>query len=46
MRWLQNILSVRQRYTIPIFQVEKRGGSEWLCGLLMVAEEVEKLRLE
>lgn len=24
----------------------KKQGSEWLCGLLMVTEEVEKLKLE
>ena len=28
-------------YTIPVFQVKKKQGSEWLCGLLIVTEEVE-----
>lgn len=33
-------------YTIPIFRLEKKQGSEWSCGWLTVPEEVEKLRPE
>jgi len=46
MRPPQNRLSGRKMYNIPIFQVERKPGSEWLCGLLTVPEEVEKLSLE
>lgn len=30
-------------YNIHNFQVERKPGLEWLCGLLTVPEEAEKL---